>query len=115
MSFNGISEYIEVPHSEGLNITKPMSVVVHVRSHEDPGRIQNIVRKEQQWAIIITSNGKLLLEINEDLGIRWVWHYFSFNISVSEIAGSWHLLVATWDGSVVRLYIDGNLTAQYNI
>ena len=53
----------------------------------------------------------LTATIGANTGVGWA----AGNTGVTAVYGEWYLLTATWDGSVVKVYINGVYNKQYNL
>ncbi|MBD3304338.1 hypothetical protein GF343_04270, partial [Candidatus Woesearchaeota archaeon] len=102
--FDGVNDYIEVPHSASLNITQNLSISMWVyRNSGDGGVIEKCQTK--CWYLYISSGGAMSFA-------RWsggVWD-FSHYTDASITTGSWHHLAITYDSAFgAKQYIDGVL------
>jgi hypothetical protein len=115
LGFNGIDGYVEIPNHASLNPTTAITTMAWVKWDIDPAT------SVHQWAAILNKNAdnQYRLQHNQlNTG-------FEFGIRTSEgsrwATGStipqqdvWYFVVGTWDGSVVRLYVNGVLEGSAN-
>lgn len=112
--FDGIDDYIEVPDSNSLDILKEISITgwVNVNSYTDEWL--GIVNKANSdgndtFEICIHASKYLHFPLNFQSSGRSCYNSDpgSFN------EGEWHFFGAVYDGTHVRIYIDGILTNSY--
>jgi hypothetical protein len=105
LDLNGSSAYITVPNNRWLHRTTALSISAWIKADNLPNSAKTILRKggsnpnNYQLAIY---NGKvsLNLDTSDNAGI----------VGTTTLAtGVWYNIVATWDGTTVKLYINGNL------
>jgi hypothetical protein len=109
LSFDGNSAAVDVPNENGLEGSQ-VTVSAWINSAMSPGKDKYIVSKGAQaclaasYGIYTGENGGLEFYVASNDGMSW---------SLSPDAGSgiwdgnWHSVVGTFDGSTVRLYVDG--------
>jgi len=112
-NFDGINDYIEVPHSDGITgFTAGFTASFWLRL-DDTTRRQTILNKystggnQRAWFIEFQTHatyGKVLgLFLSKD-GVGWREYYVSFNPAISE----WYYIVVVWEsGKVPKIYING--------
>lgn len=102
----------EVPNSPSLQITDALTIETWVKLYGGGEGTQSAVEKGSAWKdgeynlAALYSNGTLLQM--EDLPANCA----DANIGSSVQDNKWHFLVGTWDGAVIRLYIDGKLDKE---
>jgi hypothetical protein len=110
LSFDGNAAAVDVPAENGLEGSQ-VTVSAWVNSATSPGNFKYIVAKGAQACLAasyglytgangglefyVASNGGLNWTISPDAGATAVWD------------GNWHSVIGTFDGSTVRLYVDG--------
>jgi hypothetical protein len=111
LEFDGAT-WGEVAHSDSLNLTDAMTIEAWVNLDEGGEAIQSAVEKGSAWIdgeynlAALYNDGSILQmkdlpeECNDD------------NIGSSIQDQQWHFLVGTWDGGVLKSYIDGSLDAE---
>ncbi len=106
--FDGVDDYVDLGDNANFrnlsNIT--LSAWVNIDNLVDAWNY--ILGKSGFWGNnefgFYTSGAKLGVSIDGDVGSRaWVEYVYSANI------GQWHYLTTTYDGSNVKLYVDGAL------
>lgn len=110
LQFNGTDSRVEVPNASSLQLTSAISVAAWMRcdsssSWPNGSVTAPIVRKgtsEPCNYAVHVANGKLTmcLDENDTAGAHG-------NTTLN--VGQWYHLAATWDGSTVRLYVNGVL------
>jgi len=109
--FDGQTDKIEAPHSASLDITGPITLSAWIRTNETYWYSSIIAKKvEPDPAIgydLCTFNGKAATGLLYTSG-----HTHNGGIVFSDtlvVDGQWHLLTSTYDGSEMRMYVDGQL------
>lgn len=59
----------------------------------------------------VEATGRLTATIGARTGVGWG----AGQTSVTAVLGNWYHLVATWNGSVVRVFVNGVYDRQYNL
>ena len=103
-SFDGIDDYIEVPDAVSLDITSAIAIGVWIfqkDANRDGSRILDKATRGQ-------SDGFLFDNYDGSTGRK-----LRFATDISNYANStyaldrWHYVAVTWDGTVVKFYLDG--------
>ena len=106
LSFDGINDGIDVPDSLSLSITGGITISVWVNFTDLPSIQYPIIRKRDgatdSYQLDIQANGKPRFIIDTGSGISAYG-----NTAIND--GKWHLITATWDKSIMKLYLDGKL------
>jgi Tol biopolymer transport system component len=109
ISFNGTTSYVEVPNSSSLNITGPVTVEAWIKSNQ-PGLQQSIIERygaapdnDGGYAFRIHFGKLRFFTLNNSGDGDWV----TGNTPIT--AGVWHHVAAVFDGSQLRIYLDGIL------
>ena len=111
-SFNGSTQYVDVPSSASLNASTGVSVEAWVKPAVMPGagNTGTIAMKASDppyaYWLQVTDTDRAKFGV----GVGGVNHPLSAGGVVA--AGSWYHLVGTYDGSVQRLYVNGALVAS---
>jgi hypothetical protein len=111
LSFDGNTGRVRVPDSASLDPTAAVSVSAWVRATEPQSDFNYILAKgasgclAASYGLYTGPNGGLMFYVARNKGLSYtrspdaghgVWN------------GSWHLVVGTYDGNSVRLYLDGS-------
>ncbi|MGC4100368.1 LamG-like jellyroll fold domain-containing protein [Ferruginibacter sp.] len=106
LSFDGIDDQVTVPYNSSLDISTNITLEAWVYATKNSG-IQNVISKSS----FTTNTGYIFPRTNDG------WNTVSFylfiaggwrNVSVAYPSlNAWHHLAATYDGSYMRIYIDG--------
>ncbi len=112
LDFNGIDNYISVNNSSNLNPTKALTVSAWIKWDIDPAT-------GKAWAQILSKNGdsQYQLQHNSDNSA------FEFAINTTSgrkyligktnvLPNIWYFVVGTYDGSMEKLFVNGNLDAS---
>lgn len=114
LNFNG-SQYVNVTNSSSLNITSAMTVEAWVNLNST----QNSLTGNDGYASVVSKDGSFYLRAyTNSSGLQRVgfWVYVNgakVGASIaSDLRGTgWHMLAGTYDGSIVKLYLDGEVRA----
>lgn len=114
LSFNGTSNYVEVPNVPDLNPKKAMSMGCWVYIKGNIGQHRDIISKdgessERQYLLTSSDINKFRAHIWTSDGLA---HYFDGKISVE--LETWYHVAQTYDGSVLRLYVNGQEDGSIN-
>lgn len=115
LRFDGVDDFVAVPDAPALDLGAQGSMMAWVRL-ETLGRWHSVIAKGQANTDPAHNYG---LEITDTNRIRCILGNgtaaLRLDASVSPVTGQFYHLACTWDGSTVRLYINGTLdrsTAQ---
>ena len=100
-SFDGNDDYLLVPDSSSLDLTREFSISAWIM-HEDPDHTQNIVTKESAYEIAVDTDGTLKWAFYTAGG--WEWH----DTGVSVPANEWHHVIFSYNGDSTTVYLDGS-------
>ncbi len=108
LSFDGSNDFIRIPHHDDFNVTSALSVTAWINGRVWGSSVEDvdpILRKGEGnpnvWQFSIRQGRPtLFLEDYDDYGIR---------ANTVLDTNRWYHVAATWDGSTVRIYIDGVL------
>jgi hypothetical protein len=100
--FDGDRSFVEIPHSESLSITGQISVAAWTNMTTGSRRSGCIVRKGLSY---------LLQEFNGGVITWYAGRVHSYPDSPQ--AGEWHHIAATYDGTISKCYIDGELVDEW--
>ena len=112
-SFNDGSSVSLIPNSASLNPTTGLTIEAWVKfSGNNNDFIFEKGNVNTQYSLF--SHGADIMFRTCHVG-DGSYHNFSFNkTTVGVVAGSWHHIVGSWDGSVKRIYIDGAFKGSVN-
>jgi hypothetical protein len=109
LSFNGSAAKVNVPDSASLE-PGAISVSAWVNSSTSPGNDKYILAKgangclAASYGLYTGANGGVAFYVASNGGLSWT---ISPASEPSLWNGQWHNVVGTYDGSKVRLYVDG--------
>jgi hypothetical protein len=111
LEFNGGS-YVEIPHSESLSPTESITVMAWV--FVDPGSSGELmIVSKGRWAA-----NDLPYELSTTPGGTIYWQFYddagrdSCSPSAPPV-NEWHHIAGTYDGSVFKCYVDGELMEEF--
>jgi hypothetical protein len=108
LSFNGTSDYVEVPQTPSLNVGNQVTVEFWMKG--DPSNpldtcCQGLVTTDFYLAEV--ESGGVAFVVSTDSGA-----HFSPGALSPISTGVWHHIAGTYDGSDVKLYVDGQFAAD---
>ena len=112
ISFDGVDDYVSVGNGASLNSAKTISAWIKTNSHDTS---QSIFQKKQSdtggqyYNLSISSADNIAFYVNGAIAGNGI-----YSSADSIVIGSWHHVVGTYDGSVLKLYIDG-VSAATNV
>jgi hypothetical protein len=118
LGFDGVNDYVEIPHAQSLNLSEALTVSVWIDNDTlmDSGLSQDQYRiiaskgwplDSGSWSLAWRANdGALFFFVGRDTSYRYV--RFPYDNSQ---AGIWHLVTAVLDSGTISLYQDGVLKA----
>jgi len=111
--FDGVDDYVDCGSDESLNITDEITIEAWVNCAHipvtNPGWGETILRKQDAYMLSVKGSG------SNAFARFFLWggigNLDSEDFSIHE----WHHIVATYDGSVQKIYIDGTFSNHKNI
>jgi hypothetical protein len=107
LQFDGVNDYVNVAASASLNITSAITIEAWVKKFANV-EWSSVITKGKPPANVLTTNYSLhfastggLIFTGDSLGQAKSSLTFPLN--------EWHHVAVTWDGSVIKFYIDGML------
>ena len=111
LSLNGTNAYVQVPNSTSLNISGAITVEAWVKINSI-GVYQDIITRES-YGQAGTGGGYGLTVTNLRKPRIDLYHspttYTSVTGNTTMTTGEWHHMAGVWDGSYLKVYLDGNL------
>ncbi len=112
LSVNGSSGYVSVPNSSTINISGSITVEAWIKVNSINGNYQDIVCREAYgqsgtgggYEFAITNTGKVRLDLYQS-----PTQYTPVIGSTTVSIGVWHHVAGVFDGSQMRVYLDGIL------
>jgi hypothetical protein len=112
LSFDGVNDYVEIGDRPDLKITGPLTLSGWFKTSAPLGNFKTLVSK--WWSGGTAASYSMAWN---DAGLYFAIHndanqMLSAQSSLLFNDGAWHHAVGTWDGSTIRLYVDGILRAS---
>ena len=112
LSLNGTSGYMSVPSSSTIDISGPITIEAWIKLNSINGNYQDIVCRESWgqtgtgggYEFAITSTGKVRLDLYQSPN-----QYTTAIGATTVTANTWHHVAGVFDGSQMRVYLDGVL------
>ncbi|MBI2282409.1 MAG: HYR domain-containing protein [Bacteroidetes bacterium] len=115
MNFDGLNDNVSIPVQPALNISAAITIETWIKPIK-PNGVQDIVSKSQSG----TESGYMLRTISGWITIDfWAymngygWKRLSVPFGAGKL-GQWHHIAATYDGKVMRVFIDAVQAGQLN-
>ncbi len=114
LNFDGAAAAVDVPDSPALE-PATVTVSVWVNSSASPGSYKYILAKgangclAASYGLYTGANGGLQFYVASNQGLFWT---LSPSAGQSVWDGQWHNVIGTYDGSTVRLYVDGRQVGE---
>ncbi len=117
--FNGLNTYVEVADSPSLDITGTITLSAWVKAETYQYFRVGLVTKggryhpRHGYDLYLHENGN---DMKAGLSLRYSdlssslnerWNAVSSNTAIND--AQWHQITATYDGSIMKMYVDGNL------
>ncbi|HJH28398.1 MAG TPA: LamG domain-containing protein, partial [Methanosarcinaceae archaeon] len=111
LSFDGVDDYVEVPDSMSLDLIQETSVEMWIKSSNVNKRYPNIFNKGTPHDLSYTLRlydvyAEPCFQINTSNG------YIHARSSETLMNNKWYHLVGTYDGSSIKLFVDGKLKVE---
>ncbi len=127
LSFDGINDYVEIPNAASLGPIEELSIEAWINPAANNNNVAVIVKKSDttqangytlEGSSHITGQGNTFRFVvyngkcpaNAGIGIPAGW--CSTGSTPSLTAGEWHHLVGTYNGSEIRLYLNGEIISD---
>lgn len=110
LNFDGSTGQVSVPDDAALEPSSAVTVTAYVKASGSPGDWKYVVSKGAYNCIMASyglytgANGGLVFYIGQNGGMTFSP---SPDAGTGLWDGKWHMVVGTYDGSSVRLYVDG--------
>jgi hypothetical protein len=111
LTFDGNTGQVDVPDSASLEPSSAITVAAYVKAASAPGVNKYIIDKgasdciAASYGLYTGGNGGLRFYFSQNGGFTY---YPSPDAGTGIWDGKWHFVVGTYDGSNVRLYVDGS-------
>jgi len=110
LDFDGANDYVNCGNDSSLDITDEITIAFWINTDDSGNNEDNpyVIKSDNTYAIKHKTNNNIEFYIYD--GVRYATWYSvdsSFN-------GQWHHVAGTYDGSVLNLYVDGELKDTAN-
>jgi RHS repeat-associated protein len=113
-TFNGVNSYIEITNGPAVNYSGPFTVEAWINYNTQPDAFgMNIISKGDDtawsyvnWGLDISQNRKLRIYASSPY---YYWNGYFLEGSTVLSPGTWYHVAITYDGNVLRGYINGSL------
>ena len=101
MTFDGTNDTVSIPSNSSNNIAG--DITMELVLNRTAGYSAAVMHKEQQYTLYVYSSGNITYADSS------IWSYSTFGAYGNLTAGTYHHLVATKTGGVVKIYLDGTV------
>jgi hypothetical protein len=107
---DGANGTVRIADGAGLNPTSALTLEAWIRPSALPASSNVILRKDDQYALRLTSNGALIFRL-------WKADVTQDVVTSSGAArvGAWTHVVGTWDGTTMTIYVNGDPKASRSL
>jgi hypothetical protein len=102
-SFDGISDYVSIPNSSGINPTEEITVSLWARSDTSAWNASGTLASKRNAYMLYPVSGSKEIRFYVYTTLQWYYASFTPAIDITE----WHHYAGTYDGKEIKLYIDG--------
>lgn len=106
--FDGADDSIVVSNSPSLNIAGATTLEAWVKVDEFPSGRDLVVAKSGAYALQISEMGKVRLFLGD-------WTNYVQSSSIVLTTGSWYHIAGTFDGTYVRIWVNGVLKGEFSL
>jgi hypothetical protein len=107
-SFNGSNSYVNIPNNASLNVSGGISMAAWIKTsgtNNYSGIVQKFVDSNNTgWGLSYHTGGAVRADFGN--GSSYI---VAASSGVNVVDNVWHFLVATYDGSTAKIYVDGVL------
>jgi hypothetical protein len=101
MTFDGTNDTVSIPSNSSNNIAG--DITMELVLNRTAGYSAAVMHKEQQYTLYVYSSGAITYADSS------IWSYSTFGAFGNLTTGTYHHLVATKTGGVVKIYLDGTV------
>jgi len=112
LQLNGISDYVDCGNAESLNITDKLTVSAWVKTVDAGEPAEGQLGGQNHY---VSKDNSYQFKHRTNLLIFAIWDGgpYATRISIdNSFNGEWHHVVGTYDGSVLKTYVDGKLEGE---
>lgn len=110
LNFDGSNDDVDVPHNALFNITNSITIEAWVNTSNGTTEQYITAKNNDSWFLAIDGGfgapGKASFYLNNVAPIGWLYS----TTTISD--GNWHHIAGTYDGTVMKIYVDGVLENQ---
>ena len=108
LAFDGSNDYVNIPHDAAFNLPAAITLEAWVNT-TNPNEQYITTKGDDSWYLALNgaggAAGRASFYLNNVSASSGGWLYGRTNLA----DGHWHYVVGTYDGSMLRLYVDGAL------
>jgi hypothetical protein len=108
LQLDGVDDYVDCGNDDSLNITGQITLALWVNTNDSGNGQYNsyITKGDHSYGLQHKYNNNVEFFFSD--GVNWYWVWYPIDSSFN---GVWHHLAGTYDGSQLKLYVDGELKA----
>ena len=119
MYFNGVNDQLKIDKSGIVNNPGQLTIAAWFRKDGNDGHTYECVLHQSSNYTIGNSSFWLGLDSGDyftaTIGARTGVGWTAGKTNIKAVIGEWNHLLATWDGSMVKVYLNGVYIKQYNL
>ncbi len=113
LEFNGVDSYVQIPRTDQLDISAGITLAAYVFKSEIVEKNEVLVSKKQGGAYCLELNGwNNAVPHKPDSEMRISGTYHRLNAPDDIPTGRWVHVASTYDGTFMKIYVDGVMVAE---
>jgi hypothetical protein len=101
--FDGVTDYVSVPTSSGVNPTEAITVSLWAKSDTTTWNASGTLASKRNAYMLYPVSGSKEIRFYVYTTLQWYYTTFTPTVDITQ----WHHYVGTYDGYEIKLYIDG--------
>jgi len=107
-SFDGVNDYIYIPHHSSINPANAITVALWAKSNTTTWNNYYFLASKRDAFMLGPQSGSKMMYFYVYVNNGWRYASFTPSIDITQ----WHHYAGTYDGTTIKLYIDGSPVAS---